>query len=272
MSSTEITSRMLWLDLVLRNDRSLIIAAILSLIGGTVFWYSVHSISSLSAPPVRYEIRTKVETENCGDLGGLQLSSGRPNDTWVLSTYFYRQKAGPLPDRDCWITAIEFVSSLPLHDFVTANGPVELISVVGYPEDKPQDAYLRDDYMVKPFEPAELFARIRAALRRPLPDSSRVLKLGNLRLNCQSRNFRVSGETIVLPRREIVLLETLMRCAGRVVTREFLESAMYGYDDEIQSNTLESHVSRLRKHLAGLDAAVTVHTIRGVGYMLKEAE
>ena len=129
-----------------------------------------------------------------------------------------------------------------------------------------------DDYIVKPFEPDELFARIRAGLRRPIPESTKVLELGKLRLNCKSRNFRVSGETVVLPRREMILLETLLTGAGRVITRETLENAMYGYDDDILSNTLESHVSRLRKNLTNLDAGVIVHTIRGVGYMLKDEE
>lgn len=129
-----------------------------------------------------------------------------------------------------------------------------------------------DDYMVKPFEPEELYARIRAGFRRPLPESVKVQELGNLRLNCVSRNFRVKNETIVLPRREMIILETLLNGMRRVVTRDTLENAMYGYDDEIASNTLESHISRLRKNLGNLDAGVVIHTIRGVGYMLKEAE
>jgi len=127
-----------------------------------------------------------------------------------------------------------------------------------------------DDYMVKPFEPEELLARIRAASRRPLPENAKVLELGNLRFNCSSRNFRVSGETQILPRRELIILEKLLVRAGRVVSRENIESAMYGYDDDVVSNTLESHISRLRKHLAKFDSGVSIHTIRGVGYMLQE--
>lgn len=127
-----------------------------------------------------------------------------------------------------------------------------------------------DDYIVKPFEPDELLARLRAAERRPLPASARILELGKLRLNCETRNFRVSGETVVLPRREMMILESLLKAAGRVVTRDRLESAAYGYDEEVQSNALESHISRLRKNLAGRKAGVAIRTIRGVGYMLKE--
>ena len=125
-----------------------------------------------------------------------------------------------------------------------------------------------DDYIVKPFEEDELIARIRAAERRPLPDLSRTIEVGNLHLRCKERNFFVSGEILVLPRREMIVLECLMLGAGRVVTREHLEAEMYGYDDEIQSNTLDAHVSRLRKHLTLREAGVRIDNIRGVGYIM----
>ena len=133
-----------------------------------------------------------------------------------------------------------------------------------------------DDYVVKPFEPDELCARIRAVGRRPTGGAPSTVEFGNLRLDRASRDISATGDgdtggrPLVLPRRESTLLQTLLERAGRVVTRESLESAMYGYDDLFQSNTLESHVSRLRKHLAETDAGVAIHTIRGVGYMLKE--
>ena len=133
-----------------------------------------------------------------------------------------------------------------------------------------------DDYVVKPFEPDELCARIRAVARRPTGEGPSTVEFGNLRLDRASRDIsattdgELEGQPLVLPRRELTLLQALLDRAGRVVTRESLESAMYGYDDLFQSNTLESHVSRLRKHLAETDAGVAIHTIRGVGYMLKE--
>lgn len=127
-----------------------------------------------------------------------------------------------------------------------------------------------DDYMVKPFEPEELLARMRAAERRPAPDVGRKIELGRLRLDCDRRNFDIGGETFMLPRREMVILEQLVRNANRVVGREALEQAMYGYDEQFESNTLESHMSRLRKTLDAHNRGVKIHTVRGVGYMLRE--
>lgn len=127
-----------------------------------------------------------------------------------------------------------------------------------------------DDYMVKPFEPEELLARIRAAERRPAPEVGRVLEIGSLRLDCDTRNFYVGAEAMILPRREMVILEELMHGANRVVGRETLENSMYGYDEQYESNTLEAHMSRLRKTLAARGCGVRIHTVRGVGYMLRE--
>ena len=127
-----------------------------------------------------------------------------------------------------------------------------------------------DDYIVKPFEPEELLARIRAAERRPAPEIGRKIKLGRLRLDCDKRHFLVGSEAFILPRREMLMLEQLMHNADRVVVREALEYAMYGYDEQFESNTLESHVSRLRKSLAAGECGVKIHTVRGVGYMLRE--
>ena len=133
-----------------------------------------------------------------------------------------------------------------------------------------------DDYMVKPFEPDELCARIRALGRRLLPDSPRRTTLGQLCMDRSTGEILTyeggrNGSPVALPRRELTLLRKLMERCGRVVTREALETAVYGYkSDQIQSNALESHVSRLRKRLAKDGAGVSIHTVWGIGYMLKE--
>lgn len=127
-----------------------------------------------------------------------------------------------------------------------------------------------DDYITKPFEPAELNARIRAATRRPIPDGGQVLAFGNLRFNVCNKTFTVDGKAVALSRRTLALMEKLIERSGQVVTRDTLEMAVYGYDDFVQSNALEAHVSRLRKDLVEAGANVQVITIRGVGYMLRE--
>ena len=129
-----------------------------------------------------------------------------------------------------------------------------------------------DDYLVKPFAHEELVARIRALLRRPRDDLGRECRVGALRYLPGSGDFFVGDEPLVLPRREKMLLEALVRRAGRVVVRATLEDALWDFAEEIESNTLESHVSRLRRRLERAGAGVRIHTVRGVGYMLRASE
>ena len=81
----------------------------------------------------------------------------------------------------------------------------------------------------------------------------------------------VSGDKVDLPRREYLVLESLMRRAGRTVRRAVLEEDVYGSDDEIQSNSLEAHISRLRRKLAEAGSSVEIHPVRGVGYLLRQS-
>jgi len=129
-----------------------------------------------------------------------------------------------------------------------------------------------DDYIGKPFVADELLARIRAAGRRTSNYSGNIVSEGNLSMDTTTLQVLVGETTLELPRREALALEILLRRAGRTVMRPALEEAVYGFDDEIQSNALDSHVSRLRKRLADAGAEATVHTVRGVGYILKGAE
>lgn len=128
-----------------------------------------------------------------------------------------------------------------------------------------------DDYLAKPFALEELLARIRAVRRRPNELLSEEVHVGQLVFDLAFEEAFVRGERLDLPRREICVLATLLRRRGRTVLRETLEQAVYGFDDEIQSNTLDSHVSRLRRKLGDAGAAIEIHAIRGVGYLLKEA-
>ncbi|MBR1218907.1 response regulator transcription factor [Bradyrhizobium sp. U87765 SZCCT0131] len=129
-----------------------------------------------------------------------------------------------------------------------------------------------DDYLSKPFALEELLARLRAVLRRPPAMAPAVARVGQLVFNFGNREVSVGGQPIELRRRELLVLETLMRRHGRTVLRSALEEAVYSFDDEIQSNALDSHISRLRRKLDTHQAAVEIHNIRGVGYLLKAVE
>lgn len=129
-----------------------------------------------------------------------------------------------------------------------------------------------DDYLLKPFAMEELLARIRALLRRPGASLGVTLGCGRVSLDTVTREVSVDGTAVQVPRRETDMLEQLLRRAGRVVPKRALEEGLYGFDDDVSSNTVEVLMSRLRKRLTGAQAGVVIHTLRGVGYMLAEAE
>lgn len=129
-----------------------------------------------------------------------------------------------------------------------------------------------DDYVLKPFAMEELLARLRAVLRRPGQALGVQLVCGNVSLDTVSREVTVNGQMVSMPRRETDMLEQLLRRAGRVVRKRALEEGLYGFDDEVSSNSVEALMSRLRKRLQETTASVSVHTLRGVGYMLAETK
>ncbi|MCZ8187624.1 MAG: response regulator transcription factor [Beijerinckiaceae bacterium] len=128
-----------------------------------------------------------------------------------------------------------------------------------------------DDYMVKPAAPAEIAARCRALLRRPGGLLGRKLQLGNLAFDTASRSVTAAGRPLVLARREIDVLEVLLRKLGQSVPRRVIEDAIYTLDEAPGPNALEASVSRLRRQLADAGANVEIHTIRGIGYLITEA-
>ena len=126
-----------------------------------------------------------------------------------------------------------------------------------------------DDYLIKPFALEEMFARIRAVRRRPAELGAEEIRAGSLVFDVANDEASVAGVRLDLARRELRVLATLVKRRGRTVLRESLEQAVYGFDDEVQSNTLDSHISRLRRKLAEAGARVEIHAIRGVGYLLR---
>lgn len=125
-----------------------------------------------------------------------------------------------------------------------------------------------DDYLVKPFDMAELSARCRALLRRPGAALGVVLQAGNVALDTTNRSLSISDAAVAMPPRELALLEHLLRRAGQVVIRSQLEDQLYAMDAEVTPNALEVAVSRLRKRLAAAGANLTLQTTHGVGYSL----
>ncbi|SCB50834.1 response regulator transcription factor [Rhizobium multihospitium] len=168
-----------------------------------------------------------------------------------------------LPDGD----GLELIRDLRA---IGATTPVIVLTARGSVADRVKGLdFGADDYLAKPFALEELLARIRALMRRPATVAPMIARLGRLEFNLDDREARISGKVLDLPRRELLVLETLVRRQGRTVLRAALEEAVYAFDDEIQSNALDSHVSRLRKKLADAEADVEIHGIRGVGYLLR---
>lgn len=129
-----------------------------------------------------------------------------------------------------------------------------------------------DDYLVKPVATDELLARIRAVARRPATIALPQAAMGELTFDFGAREAAVAGRMLRLPRRQLLILETLIYRQGRTVRREALREAVYGFDDAIQSNALDAHISKLRRALEEASAGVEISVIRGVGYLLKEID
>jgi two-component system OmpR family response regulator len=126
-----------------------------------------------------------------------------------------------------------------------------------------------DDYLTKPFHFDEMVARIRVQLRKHGDDHAPPIEIGALVLDPRRRVVTVRGKPILFARRELLLLEILLRRANCVVTREALNAELYGYGEEVQEHALTSIVSRVRTRLAELDAGVEIHSARLIGYILR---
>ncbi len=119
-----------------------------------------------------------------------------------------------------------------------------------------------DDYLVKPFDLDELVARLRALLRRSAGKANPVLQHGGVVLDMAAHAVAVHGMPVELSAREFSLLHELLQNSGRVLSREQLEQRLYGWGEEVESNSVEVHIHHLRKKL-GNDL---IRTVRGVGY------
>ncbi len=124
-----------------------------------------------------------------------------------------------------------------------------------------------DDYVTKPFELAELAARVRAFARRQAGQPSPVLEAGPLAFDMVGREVRVNNERLNLSVRELSVLEMLMAKTGRVVTKRQIVNSLSAWDADFSENAVEVYIYRLRKRLEGL--GVSIQTVRGFGYLLE---
>jgi len=123
-----------------------------------------------------------------------------------------------------------------------------------------------DDYLAKPFDVTELFARLRVLERRLSSSKTAQIEIGDVSLDINRGEVRLKGESLELSRREYMLLRSLMENAGRVQTRNTLETRLYRWGEEVSSNALEVHIHHLRKKLG----TQFITTVRGVGYKVAQ--
>jgi DNA-binding response OmpR family regulator len=128
-----------------------------------------------------------------------------------------------------------------------------------------------DDFLSKPFSMDELLARLHALLRRPAGQSD-AITLGNVSIDLNPHQLKVSGTLLPIRLREIAIMELLIRHRGTVVTRSVIEGHLFGLSNDQESNAIDVYIHRLRRQLADAGATAEIHTIRGVGFMLTETK
>ncbi|WP_369394255.1 response regulator transcription factor [Streptomyces sp. CG1] len=128
-----------------------------------------------------------------------------------------------------------------------------------------------DDYLVKPFALQELVLRLHALLRRRPPTDRAALRVADLVIDPGARTVERAGHPLELTRREFELLEVLARNAGLVLTRDQLLERVWGYDFDVRTDAVDTFVSYLRRKLEADGHARLIHTVRGVGFVLREA-
>ncbi|MFB5189617.1 response regulator transcription factor [Alicyclobacillus fastidiosus] len=167
-----------------------------------------------------------------------------------------------MPHMDGWALCREIRAFSPL--------PILVLTAKAETVDKIKGFDLgADDYLVKPFDPPELVARIKAVLRRYRIATEQTVDVGGLTLNCETHEVSVGGKEITLPLKEFELLFKLSSFAGKTLTREQLIEDIWGYDYEGDERTVDVHIKRLRERFPEDDYAFRIRTVRGLGYRLE---
>ncbi|PGS55794.1 response regulator transcription factor [Bacillus sp. AFS041924] len=149
--------------------------------------------------------------------------------------------------------------------------PILMVTAKGESQDKLKGFDLGvDDYVVKPFDPLEIVARVKALLRRFQFLSDKNIFVGNLTINQIKYEISANEQSITLPLKEFELLFKLASQAGRIFTRNDLIEQIWGLDYEGDERTVDVHIKRVRERLRELKATVEIVTIRGLGYKLEE--
>jgi len=126
-----------------------------------------------------------------------------------------------------------------------------------------------DDYLVKPFEPAELVVRVKALLKRYRIAASHIVQVGSLQINRQTFEITKDDKLLTIPLKEFELLFMLASYSGKTLSREQLIEQIWGYDFEGNERTVDVHINRLRERFAAEEYGFLIRTVRGLGYRLE---
>ena len=167
-----------------------------------------------------------------------------------------------MPNMDGWELCRELRAAYDL--------PILMLTAKGETSQKIKGFALgTDDYLVKPFEPLEMVARVKALLKRYKIAASQTIQVGELLMDQKTFQVTVDGEAVTLPLKEFELLFKLASYPGRTFSREQLIEDIWGYDFAGNDRTLDVHISRLREHFPEERYSFKITTIRGLGYRLE---
>ncbi|MFJ6207159.1 response regulator transcription factor [Lysinibacillus sp. NPDC092081] len=168
-----------------------------------------------------------------------------------------------MPNMDGWELCEEIRS-------FNDNLPILMLTAKGETSQKVKGFHLgTDDYLVKPFEPAELIVRVKSILKRYRISLSQLVEAGNVKLNRNTHEVLFNGQPFILRLKEFELLFTLASYAGKTFSREQLIEEIWGFDYEGDERTVDVHIKRLRQRFPQEISGFAIRTIRGLGYRLE---